>query len=64
MICSIQYRASGQMSHYFRMSAPGAVHQTVPQPGEWAGVRCVRDDAGGARDAGHRLQVSDVKNSE
>ena len=52
------------MSHNCRMSAPGAVHQTVPQPGEWAGVRCVRDDAGGARDAGHRLQVSDVTNSE
>ena len=53
-----------KMSPHCRMSAPGAVHQTVPQPGERAGVRRVRDDAGGARDAGHRLQASDVTNSE
>ena len=39
------------------MSTPGAIHQTVPQQGEWAGVCCVCDDAGGSWDAGHRLQA-------
>ena len=45
------------MSHVCRMSTPGAVHQTVSQQGEWAGVRSVCDDAGGSWDAGHRLQA-------
>ena len=40
-----------------RMSSPRAGCQNVPQPGEQGGVRGVRNDAGGTRDAGHSLQA-------